>query len=59
MDNEVPSTIHVVPSDGFVHEASPFCPCVPSLTDDDQLTEPDETGKRYICVSYQHQVVQS
>jgi hypothetical protein len=55
---EVSDTIHVVPgNDQFVHEASPFCACEPRLTDDDQLTDPDEDGERYICVSYQHQAV--
>lgn len=53
-DDDETYTIHVVPSDGFTHEASPFCACVPQLTDDDQLSDPDEDGERHILVSYQH-----
>lgn len=54
VDDDVDYMIHVVPSDGFTHEASPFCVCEPKLTDDDQLSDPDEDGERHILISYQH-----
>lgn len=60
MDDEVgivAETIHVVPDDDFTHEASVFCSCEPRLTDDDQMTDPDEDGERYVCVSYQHRAM--
>lgn len=57
---EAEYSIHLVPNaDTFAHEASPFCPCEPQLTDDDQLTDPDpddEDAERFICISYRHNI---